>query len=43
VSETDERRWELLLREHQDLRAADHSFVQQLAALLSVENALTGS
>jgi TRAP-type C4-dicarboxylate transport system permease small subunit len=36
VGELDDRRWEFLLREHQDLRSADQSFVQQLAALLSV-------
>jgi hypothetical protein len=36
VGEPDDRRWEFLLREHQDLRAADQSFVQQTAALLSV-------
>jgi hypothetical protein len=36
VGGVDDRRWELLLREHQDLRSADQSFVQQTAALLSV-------
>lgn len=36
MGERDDRRWEFLLREHQDLRSADQSFVQQLAALLSV-------
>jgi hypothetical protein len=36
VDELEERRWEFLLREHQDLRSADQSFVQQTAALLSV-------
>jgi hypothetical protein len=32
----EERRWEFLLLEHQDLRSADQSFVQQTAALLGV-------
>ena len=36
MGEQDDRRWEFLLREHQDLRSADQSFIQQTAALLSV-------
>jgi len=36
VDQLEDRRWEFLLREHQDLASADQSFVQQTAALLSV-------